>query len=160
MLFCLYNHFQQLWGGADRTSISTMNLNQEEGNWYKRGEGDAEKGDHWRGTRKSFSDCAEDQPSLINSVHPCLTVINTILTVIHALRPSSLTHPLQIYCTGLTGPRSHTSWAWVAKRDPTIYIWILLMCALRNWESIDSFFNSRENISKNRKLNVCHKGTH
>ena len=26
--------------------------------------------------------------------------MNTILTVIHALRPSSLTHSLQIYCTG------------------------------------------------------------
>ena len=69
---------------------------------------------------KSSSDCAEDQPSLINSVHLCLIVTNTILTVIHALKHSSLTHSLQIYCSGLTGPRSHTSWAWAAKRVPTL----------------------------------------
>ena len=65
------------------------------------------------------SDCAENKLSLINSIHLCLIVVNTILTVIHALKPSSLTHFLQIYCTGLTGPRSHTPWAWVAKRVPT-----------------------------------------
>ena len=46
--------------------------------------------------------------------------MNTILTVIHALKLSSLTYSLQIYCIGLTGPRSHTSWAWAAKRVPTI----------------------------------------
>ena len=74
---------------------------------------------HLRGTRKSSSDHAEDQPSLINSVHLCLTMISTMLTVVHALKPNSLTHSLQIYCTGLTGPISHTSWAWAAKRDPT-----------------------------------------
>ena len=77
---------------------------------------------HSRGTRKSSSDCAEDQPSLINSIHPCLTVINTILTVIHALRPSSSTHLLQIYCTRLTSPKSHISWVLIAKHDPTINI--------------------------------------
>ena len=27
MLFSLYNHSQRFWGGADGTSISTMNLN-------------------------------------------------------------------------------------------------------------------------------------
>ena len=68
---------------------------------------------------KNSLDCAESQPSLINSVHLYLIVMNTILTVIHALKPSSLTHSLQIYCTGITGPRSHTSWAWAAKRVPT-----------------------------------------
>ena len=57
---------------------------------------------------QSSSDCAENKHSLINSVHLCLIVMNTILTVIHALKPSSLIHSLQIYCTGLTGPRSHT----------------------------------------------------
>ena len=49
---------------------------------------------------------------------------------------------------------------------------ILLMCAvkytlisifgkkfLENWKSNDNFFNSRKNISKNRKLNVCHYKT-
>ena len=53
--------------------------------------------------------------------------MNTILTVIHSLKPSSLTHSLQIYCIGLTGPRSHTSWAWTAKRDPTYVINITML---------------------------------
>ena len=69
---------------------------------------------------QSSSDCAENKLSLINSVHLCLIVMNTILTVIHALKSSSLTHSLQIYCTGLTGPRSYTPWAWAAKRVPII----------------------------------------
>ena len=60
---------------------------------------------------QSSSDCAENKLSLINSIHLSLIVVNTILTVIHALKPSSLTNSLQIYCTGLTGPRSHTPWA-------------------------------------------------
>ena len=117
MLFCLYNHSQLLRRRADETSISTRNPIQEEGNYYKKGWREAEKGGwnpyHSRGTRKSSSDCAEDQPSLINSVHPCLIVINTMLTVAHALKPSSSTHSLQIYCIGLTGPRSHTSCMWL-----------------------------------------------
>ena len=70
---------------------------------------------------QSSSDCAENKLSLINSIHLCLIVMNTILTVIHALKPSSLTHSLQIYCTELTGPRSHTPWAWAAKRVPSSY---------------------------------------
>ena len=45
--------------------------------------------------------------------------MNTTLTVIHALKPSSLTHSLQIYCIGLTNPKSHTPRAWAAKRVPT-----------------------------------------
>ena len=60
---------------------------------------------------QSSSDCAENKLSLINSIHLCLIVVNTILTVIHALKSRSLTHFLQIYYTGLTGPRSHTPWA-------------------------------------------------
>ena len=60
---------------------------------------------------QSSSDCAENKLSLINSIHLCLIVVNAILTVIHALKPRSLTHFLQIYYTGLTGPRSHTPWA-------------------------------------------------
>ena len=43
-----------------------------------------------------------------------------MLVVVHALKPSSSTHSLQIYCSGLTGPRSHTSWVWAKKRDPTV----------------------------------------
>ena len=69
---------------------------------------------------QNSSDCAKNKLSLINSVYLCLIVMNTILTAIHALKSSSLTHSLQIYCTGLTGPRSYTPWAWIAKRVPTI----------------------------------------
>ena len=72
---------------------------------------------------QSSSDCAENKLSLMNSIHLCLIVMNTILTVIHALKPSSLTHSLQIYYTRLTGPRSHTPWAWVAKCVPTTIYW-------------------------------------
>ena len=60
---------------------------------------------------QNSSDCAKNKLSLINSVPLCLIVMNTILTVIHALKPSTLTHSLQIYCTGLTDPKSHTPWA-------------------------------------------------
>ena len=140
MLFSLYNHFQRLWGGDDGTSISTLNLilhvniGGEEGSEYKMGGGrqSAGPGDHYhsRRTRKSSSDCAEDQPSLINSVHPCLIVMNTILTVIYTLKPSSLIHSLQIYCTGFTGPRCHTPWAWAVKRVPTIFIYFI-------WQLVD-----------------------
>ena len=70
---------------------------------------------------QSSSDCAENKLSLINSIHLCLIVVNTILTVIYTLKPSSLTHSLQIYCTRFIGPRSHTPWAWAAKRVLTSY---------------------------------------
>ena len=41
MLFCLYNHSQQLEGRADGTSICPGNPIQEKGNYYKKGvEGD------------------------------------------------------------------------------------------------------------------------
>ena len=68
---------------------------------------------------QSSLNCANNKLSLINSIHLYLIVVNTILTVIHALKPSSLTHSLQIYCTRFTGPKSHTPWAWVAKHIPT-----------------------------------------
>ena len=122
MLFSLYNHFQRLWRGADGTSISTLDLmlhvdvgGRREAS-IKWGLTTTTRG----GTKKSSSDCAKDQPSLINSVHPCLIVMNTILTVIHILQFSFLTHYLQIYYTGFTVPRSHTSWAWAAKYVPTV----------------------------------------
>ena len=91
-------------------------------------------------------DCAEDQTSLINSVHLYLTVMNITLTVTHALRPSSPTHSLQIYCTGLIGPRSHTSWAWAGKRDPTVlFTFKMYVKFYVNWvsfftQSINSLF--------------------
>ena len=69
---------------------------------------------------QSSSDYAKNKLSLINSIHFCLIVMNTILTVIHALKSSSLIHFLQIYYIGLTGPRFHTPWVWVAKRVHTI----------------------------------------
>ena len=47
---------------------------------------------------------------MTNPVHPGFIVINAMLAVAHALKLSSSSHSLQIYCTGLTGPRSHTSW--------------------------------------------------
>ena len=78
---------------------------------------------------QNSSDCAKNKLSLINSVYLCLIVMNTILTAIHALKSSSLTHYLQIYCTGLTGPRSYTPWAWTAKRVPTIgALWGKSLC--------------------------------
>ena len=78
---------------------------------------------------QNSSDCAKNKLSLINSVYLCLIVMNTILTVIHALKSSSLTHSLQIYCTGLTGPRSYTPWAWTAKRVPAIgALWGKSLC--------------------------------
>ena len=43
---------------------------------------------------QNSSNCAENKLSLINSVHLCLIVMNTILTVIHTLKPSTLTHSL------------------------------------------------------------------
>ena len=89
------------------------------GNWGG-GEGGLGNPYHSTRTREGSSDCAEDQSSLINSVHLSLIVTNIILTVIRALKPGSSTHSLQIYCTGFTGPRSHTFWAWIEKRDSTI----------------------------------------
>ena len=76
--------------------------------------------EHTRGTRKSSSNLAENQSSLVNSVHLSLIVKNTVLTVVHTLKSSSLAHSLQIYCTGFTGLRSHAYWARAEKRDPTI----------------------------------------
>ena len=75
---------------------------------------------HTRGARKSSPDCAEDQSSLANSVHLSSIVRNTVITVVHTLKPNSLVHSLQIHCTQLTGLRSHVSWAWPEKRNPTV----------------------------------------
>ena len=58
ILFCLYNHFQQLEGRVDERSTYPRDPIQEEGNDYKKGvEGDrkggAETPQHTRGTRKA-----------------------------------------------------------------------------------------------------------
>ena len=95
--------------------------------------GDSGNHYHLTRTKKSSSDCAEDQPFLINSVHLCLIVMNTILTVIHALKPNSLTHSLQIYCTGFTGPKSHRSWGWTTKRVHTIILINNLICIISTY---------------------------
>ena len=47
-----------------------------------------------------------------HGVHPYQLLSNS-------LKPSSLTHFLQIYCTWLTEPKSHTIWAWAANCDLT-----------------------------------------
>ena len=75
---------------------------------------------HTRGSKKSSLDCDEDQSSLENLAHLNLIVKNTVLTIVHILKSSSLIHSLQIHCTGLIGLRSHASWAWAEKRDPII----------------------------------------
>ena len=77
---------------------------------------------HTRGTRKSSPDRAEDQSSLVNSVHLSSIMRNTVITVVHTPKPSSLAHSLQIHCIGLSGLRSHSFWAWPEKHDPTVHI--------------------------------------
>ena len=123
MLFYFYNHSQQLERRADGTSTCLGNSIQEEENYYKKGVERYRKGGlnpyHTRGSRKSSSNRVEDQSSLVNSAHLSLIVKNTVLTVVYTLKPSSLTHSLQIHCTELTGLRSYTSWAWAEKRDLT-----------------------------------------
>ena len=86
-----------------------------------------------RGTRKSSSNRAEDQSSLVNSVHLSLIVKNTVLTVVHTLKPSSLAHPLQIHCTGLTGLKSHASWVQAEKCDPTTINKSLMFLEMQNY---------------------------
>ena len=128
ILFCLYNHSQLLEGMADGTSTYPRDPIQEEGNYYKKGvEGNRKGGaetpppkQQTRGTKKSSSFHAEDQSFLEDSVHLSLIVKNTVITVVHTLKPSSLARSLQIHCTGLTGQRSHTSWAKTEKREPKV----------------------------------------
>ena len=133
ILFCLYNHSQQLEGKTDGTGTYPRDPIQEEGNYYKKGveenrKGGAETTQHTKVTRKSSSDRAEDQSSLVNSVHLSLIMKNTVLTVVHILKPSSLACSLQIHYTRLIGLRSHASWTWDEKRDPTyIYIYIYMI---------------------------------
>ena len=63
----------------------------------------------------------------------------------YTLKPSSLTHSLQIHCIGLPSLRSHASWAWAEKRDPAAgYInlnrdhlcLIKIIFKLRKWTSV------------------------
>ena len=67
--------------------------------WKEREEEGVETPQHTRGTRKSSPDRAKDQSSLVNSVHLNSIVKNTMITVVHTLKPSSLAHSLQIHCT-------------------------------------------------------------
>ena len=78
---------------------------------------------------------------MINSVHLCLIVVNTILTVIHVLKPSSLTHSLQIYCIGLTSPSFHISWTWAAKRVPTKSIFEKILLGIEKVVKTFSIFD-------------------
>ena len=125
ILFYLYNHSQQLKRRANGTSTNPKNPIQEERNYYKKGvkrdrEGGAETPQHTRGIKKDSPDCDEDQSSLIKPVRLNLIVKSTMMIVVHAIKPSSLAHSLQIHCTGLICLRSHSFWAWPEKRDPTI----------------------------------------
>ena len=53
----------------------------------------------------------------------CLLIQHWLLP--NSLRPSSLTHTLQINCIGLIGPRLHTFWAWAPNCAPTMHVfWI------------------------------------
>ena len=83
--------------------------------------GSRKRGDpyHPKDSRQSSLGRTEDQPPMTNLVHLSLIVKNTMLTVVHILKPNSLTRSLQIHCTVLTSLRSHTSWAWPEKCDPT-----------------------------------------
>ena len=136
VFFCFYNHSQQLEGRVDGTNTCPGNSIQEERNYYKKGVKGDRKGGwnpyHTRGSRKSSSNRAEDQSSLVNSVHLNLIMENTVLTIVHTLKPSSLTHSLQIHCTGLIGRRSHASWTWPEKGDPTtIILYITIISYLK-----------------------------
>ena len=51
-----------------------------------------------------------------------LTLDDNSFKLTLAYSSSSLTHFLQIYCTGLTEPRSDTFWAWAANYVPTAHI--------------------------------------
>ena len=97
ILFCPYNHSQQLEVRADRTSTYPGNPSEEEGNDYKRGvkrkkEGIPSPPQQSSGIRKGSSDQSEDK-----------------MVVIHEPKPSSLAHSLQIHCNGLTGLRTRSS---------------------------------------------------
>ena len=125
ILLCPYNHSQQLEGRADGTSTYSRDPIQEEENYYKKRvkrdrKGGAETPQHTRGIKKGSPDRAEDQSSLMNPVRLNLIIKNTMMTVVHTLKPSSLAHSLQIHYTGLAGPRSHAFWAWPKKRVLTI----------------------------------------
>ena len=131
ILLCPYNHSQQLEGMTDETSTYPKDPIQEEENYYKKGvkrdrKGGAETPQHTRGIKKCSLDRAEDQSSLMNPIRLNLIVKNTMMTIVHTLKPSSLAHSLLIHCIGLAGPRSHAFWAWPEKRVPTLYISFLL----------------------------------
>ena len=55
-----------------------------------------------------------NQQVLFLSFKRDLAIVSNLTLIV-----SSLTHSLQIYCTGLIGPGSHTFWAWTPNRDPT-----------------------------------------
>ena len=74
ILFCLYNHSQQLEGRANGTGTYPKDPIQKEGNYYKKG-GEKERKvgqrppqQQTRGIRKSSPNRTEDQSSLVNSV--------------------------------------------------------------------------------------------
>ena len=56
-----------------------------------------------------------------------------MMVIVHTLKPSSLAHSLQIHCIGLTGLRSHASWAWPEKRDPIYTLSFLVIYNLNRY---------------------------
>ena len=69
MLFCLYNHSQQLEERVDGTSTSPRNPIQEEGNYYKKGgEGDR----MWRGGAETpiTQEALEKAPRTVPKTNP------------------------------------------------------------------------------------------
>ena len=118
ILLCPYNHSQQMEGRADVTSTYLRDPIQEEGNYYKKGV----KRNRKAGRSPLITpEALEKAPRTVprsNLPQKTRSLKNTVMTVVYTLKPSSLAHSLQIHCTGLTGLRSHASWAWPEKRDP------------------------------------------
>ena len=128
ILLCPYNHSQQLEGRADGTSTYPRDPIRKKENYYKKGlkrdrEGGVETPQHTKGPKKWGAPQAkvEDQSSQMNPTRLNMIVKNIVTSIVHTLKPSSLAHSLQIHCTGLTGFRSHASWAWPEKHDPIVW---------------------------------------
>ena len=112
ILLCPYNHSQQLEGKANGTNTYPKDPIQEEGNYYKNGV-KRDKGGGAKTPPPPNTPEALEKAHLIvlrtNFLWKTRSLKNTVITVVHTLKPSSLAHSLQIHCIGLTGLRSHAS---------------------------------------------------
>ena len=120
ILLCPYNYSQQLEKRADETSTNPRDPIQEEGNYYKKGV----KRNRKAGRSPLITlEAPEKAPRTVprsNLPQKTRSLKNTVMTVVHTLKPNSLAHSLQIHCTGFAGLRSHASWAKPKKSNPTI----------------------------------------